>query len=90
MLPPRPEMDPAVARTKTATAMLAKDEGGENGGLCVGAPLALGSAAGACLAAWLAAGARTRACDYPFLIVVVVLSIIGLIVVDGTKYSQHT
>jgi len=70
--------------------MLAKDEGGENGGLCAGAPLALGSAAGAFLAAWLAAGARTRACVYRFLIVVVLLSTIGLIVVDGTKYSQHT
>jgi hypothetical protein len=43
----------------------------------VGAPLALGSAAGAYLAAWLATGARTKAWDYRFLIVVVVLSRFG-------------
>jgi len=61
----------------------------ENGGLYAGTPLALGSAAGAYLAAWLATGARTKAWDYRFLIVVVVLSIIDLIVVDSTKCSQH-
>ena len=56
----------------------------------IGAPLALGSAAGAYIVARLASSDRTKAWVYRFLIVVVVLLIIDLIIVDSTKYLQHT
>ena len=55
----------------------------------VGVPLALGSAAGAYFVARLASGDRTKAWVYRLLIAAVVLSIIGLIIVDSTKDLLH-
>ncbi len=50
----------------------------------------LGSAAGAYVAAWLASNERARVWVYRFLVLVVVLSVVQLLVVDGEKYLQHT
>ncbi len=55
-----------------------------------GIPLALGSAAGAYVAARLASNERARVWVYRFLVLVVVLSVVQLLVVDGEKYLQHT
>jgi uncharacterized membrane protein YfcA len=55
-----------------------------------GVPLALGSAVGAYVAARLVARPWAKAWVYRFLmILVVVLSILHLIMVDGTKFLQH-
>jgi uncharacterized membrane protein YfcA len=55
-----------------------------------GVPLALGSAVGAYVAARLVARPWAKAWVYRFLILVVVLSILHLIMVDSTKFLQHT
>ena len=55
-----------------------------------GLPLTLGSAAGAYAAARLASRPWTKAWVYRFLVLVVVLSIVHLILVDSTKFLQHT
>jgi len=53
-------------------------------------PLALGSAAGAYAAARLVTLASARTWVYRFLVLVVVLSIVHLLMVDSTKFLQHT
>jgi uncharacterized protein len=55
-----------------------------------GLPLALGSAAGAYVAARLITRPRAKAWVYRFLVLVVVLSIVHLVIVDSTKFLQHT
>jgi uncharacterized membrane protein YfcA len=55
-----------------------------------GVPLAVGSAVGAYVAARLVTRPWAKAWVYRFLILVVVLSILHLIMVDGTKLLQHT
>jgi uncharacterized membrane protein YfcA len=55
-----------------------------------GIPLALGSAAGAYVAARLATNDRAKVWVYRFLVLVVVLSVVQLLVVDSSKYIQHT
>ena len=55
-----------------------------------GLPLALGSAAGAYAAARLVTLASARTWVYRFLVLVVVLSIVHLLMVDSTKFLQHT
>lgn len=55
-----------------------------------GIPLALGSAAGAYVAARLVSSDRARVWVYRFLVLVVILSVVQLLIVDGEKYLQHT
>ncbi len=55
-----------------------------------GIPLALGSAAGAYVAAHLASSDRARVWVYRFLVLVVILSVVQLLVVDSSRYLQHT
>jgi uncharacterized membrane protein YfcA len=55
-----------------------------------GLPLALGSAAGAYVAARLVTRPSAKAWVYRFLVLVVVLSIVHLVMVDSTKFLQHT
>ena len=55
-----------------------------------GLPLTLGSAAGAYAAARLASRPWTKAWVYRFLVLVVVASIVHLVLVDSTKFLQHT
>ena len=55
-----------------------------------GLPLALGSAAGAYVAVRLVTRPSAKAWVYRFLVLVVVLSIVHLVMVDSTKFLQHT
>ncbi len=55
-----------------------------------GAPLALGSAIVAYVAARLVTMASAKTWVYRFLVLVVILSIVHLIMVDSTKFLQHT
>jgi uncharacterized membrane protein YfcA len=50
----------------------------------------LGSAAGAYVAARLVTRPSAKAWVYRFLVLVVVLSIVHLVMVDSTKFLQHT
>ena len=55
-----------------------------------GVPLALGSAVGAYVAARLVSRPWAKAWVYRFLVLVVILSILHLVIVDSTKFLQHT
>ena len=55
-----------------------------------GIPLALGSSVGAYFAARLAAKSWAKVWVYRFLVLVVILSIAYLLVVDSTKFLQHS